>query len=141
MIDEFKGRYFFLSNFYNRDVTFEGLTYKNTECAFQAQKCLGRRKEFVNLTPNEGKRLGRKVHIRKDWEFVKDDIMYRIVKCKFTQHEDLKRRLIDTGDEELLEGNTWNDTYWGIDINTRQGYNKLGKILMRVRDEIRSYHV
>ena len=102
---------------------------------------MGRRKEFINLTPSEGKRLGRHVRIRKDWESVKDDIMYRIVKCKFTQHEDLKRRLIDTGDEELLEGNTWNDTYWGIDINTRQGYNKLGKILMRVRDEIRSHHV
>ena len=37
----------------------------------------------------------------------------------------------DTNNEELIEGNTWNDTYWGV-CNGR-GQNHLGKILMKVR--------
>ena len=62
--------------------------------------------------------------------------MYEIVKEKFTQHEDLKRRLLETGDEELQEGNNWYDTYWGVDIHTGKGLNMLGKILMRIREEL-----
>ena len=138
MIKEFRKEYFFMSNFYNRPLVYEGIRYENSESAFQAQKCMERRHEFSSLPPNEGKALGRKVPLRKDWDLVKDDIMYNVIKCKFTQNEDLKQRLLDTGDEELQEGNTWYDTYWGMDIHTGRGYNMLGKILMRVREELRS---
>ena len=137
MISEFKKQYFFLSNFYNRSVKYNGVRFRNSECAFQAQKCPERMGEFTEIPPNEGKSLGRKVPLRKDWDRVKDNIMYEIVKEKFTQHEDLKRRLLETGDEELQEGNNWYDTYWGVDIHTGKGLNMLGKILMRIRDELR----
>lgn len=134
-INEFRGTNFFLSNFYNCPVTYNGNTYQNAEAAFHAQKDPARSKEFTKLNPSEAKRLGRRVKLRKDWEQVKNNIMYEIVTEKFRQNLELAKRLLDTGDNILVEGNTWNDTYWGI-CNGR-GKNHLGQILMRVRKELR----
>lgn len=111
MIAAFEKDYCFLSNFYEAFVEYEGVLYKNNEAAFQAQKCPSRLNEFINLPPNKAKSLGRKVELRPDWEKVKDQIMYEICKCKFTQHPDLREMLVRTGDHELIEGNYWNDTY------------------------------
>lgn len=61
--------------------------------------------------------------------------MYEICKAKFTQHKDLAEKLLETGDEELVEGNKWNDTYWGV--CNGKGKNQLGKILMRIREELK----
>ena len=72
--------------------------------------------------------------MRSDWEEVKDKVMYEIVLAKFTQNPDLKEKLLATGDESLEEGNTWGDTIWGTVDGV--GENRLGKILMRVRDEL-----
>ena len=58
-------------------------------------------------------------------------------KMEFTQNEDLKWRLIGTGDAYLEEGNTWHDTCWGVDAKTGTGQNHLGKILMKVREELK----
>lgn len=130
-INEFKDDYFFLSNFYPAPVTFKGITYYNSEAAFQAQKCPERAKEFIRLFPSNAKALGRKVSLRSDWEEVKDSIMYHIVFAKFNSNEELRQKLIETGDTPLIEGNTWHDTYWGVCDGV--GKNKLGKILMEVR--------
>ena len=137
MINNFKGKYYFLSNFYSAQVMYEGLLYKNNEFAFQSAKVkdLERRKQFCELDPSVAKRKGRNVLLRQDWENVKDEIMYQCVKDKFTRNLDLKQKLLDTDDEELIEGNTWNDTYWGICKG--RGKNMLGKILMRVREELK----
>jgi predicted NAD-dependent protein-ADP-ribosyltransferase YbiA (DUF1768 family) len=62
--------------------------------------------------------------------------MYQCVKDKFTRNQDLKEQLIATGNEELVEGNTWGDIYWGV--SRGRGKNMLGKILMRVREELRN---
>ena len=134
MIASFENEYSFLSNFFEFDVTYNGITFKNNEAAFQAQKCPSRINEFVNLPPNKAKRLGRKVELRSDWDQVKDQIMYEICKCKFTQHPILKFMLINTYGHTLIEGNWWNDTYWGVCKGV--GQNKLGKILMRIREEL-----
>lgn len=136
MINEFRGKYFFLSNFYMADVTYNGVTYTNNEAAFQAQKItdINQQREFSGLNPSKAKRKGRHVKLRKDWEDVKEDIMYEICKSKFTMNSDLAEKLLDTGDEYLEEGNTWGDRIWGT-VNGK-GENKLGKILMRVRDEL-----
>ncbi len=75
------------------------------------------------------------VDLRSDWEEVKDEIMYKVVTCKFTQNQDLKEKLLAAGDKTLIEGNTWNDRYWGVCRG--KGQNKLGQILMRVREELR----
>ncbi len=133
-IDNFKDEYFFLSNYYEADVTYNGLTFHSNEAAFQAMKNLKFATAFCALKPNTAKKVGRNVELRKDWEQVKDNIMYEIVKAKFTQNIGLKTKLLSTGNAILIEGNTWNDKYWGVCDG--EGKNKLGEILMRVREEL-----
>ena len=135
-IDDFRGAYRFLSNFYDAPVTYLGVTYANNEAAFQAQKCTDNtvKAMFAKLNPSEAKRLGRNVQLRPDWETVKYDIMYEVCKAKFEQNDDLREMLLDTGDAYLEEGNTWNDRCWGTCRGV--GENHLGKILMKIRDEL-----
>lgn len=130
----FFNEYRFLSNFYEVPVQYNGLLFRSSEAAFQAQKCPERANEFLNLSPDEAKRMGRKVNIRSDWESVKDTVMYEIVLAKFSQNEALKKKLIDTGDAFLAEENWWGDKYWGT-VNG-VGRNQLGKTLMKVRMEL-----
>lgn len=149
-IIEFKGKYFFLSNYFECKVTFEGITYESSEAAFQAQKCktADERIQFIGLNPSESKHLGRKIDIRSDWEKVKRDLMYQIIKAKFDQNTKLKKKLLATGTRCLIEGNTWHDTCWGVEILSKKkslfngtryelgkGFNNLGTILMQVRNE------
>ena len=134
MVTEFRGKYYFLSNFYEASVTYNGVTYKNNEAAFQAQKCPSRVTEFSNLSPNLAKSLGRRVLLRSDWEQIKEQVMYEICVAKFTQNPDLMSQLLQT-DGMIEEGNYWHDTTWGVDLKTGQGQNKLGKILMKIREE------
>ena len=139
VIKRFKGRYYFLSNFYPSMVSFDGYTYLNSEAAFQAQKCASpdMRAMFCSLNPSDAKRVGRRVNLRSDWEKVKFGLMEEIVRAKFKQNESLKNALIDTGDAILIEGNTWGDKIWGVDLNRDVGENHLGRILMKVREELR----
>ena len=134
MIDNFKGKYFFLSNFFPSNILYQGILYHNAEVAFQAQKDPSRCEEFRRLNPSEAKRLGRRVKLRSDWEQVKDDIMYDVVNNKFMQNKKLAEQLIATGEEDLIEGNDWGDRYWGVCRGV--GKNKLGQILKRVRSEL-----
>lgn len=136
MIDSFRGRYAFLSNYYSRNFVWEGLLYRNAEAAFQSAKCTDSigRLNFTNLPPNRAKALGRRVYLRDDWEKIKDDVMLSIIRAKFSEPS-MKKKLLATGDQELIEGNTWNDTYWGVCNGI--GENKLGQILMRVRNELK----
>jgi hypothetical protein len=76
-----------------------------------------------------------KAMIRPDWDQHKDEVMYRAVRCKFERHDEIKAMLLATGEEELVESAP-TDTYWGVGRDGT-GQNKLGKILMRLRDELR----
>ena len=138
-IDQFRGDFFFLSNFYEAPVNYRGLTFPNNEAAFQAQKCLDpeEQQRFTQLSPREAKHLGRQVALRPDWEKVKEQLMEEIVLAKFTQHPDLAALLMATGDKLLIEGNRWNDRYWGVDLRSGTGKNRLGAILMKVRKRLR----
>ncbi|WP_281513165.1 NADAR family protein [Bacteroides acidifaciens] len=133
-ISSFKGKYYFLSNFFSAPVEYQGYYFDNNEAAFQAAKCPKRMQEFCGLNPSLAKRLGHRVALRSDWEEVKYNIMHQICLSKFSQNPALRKRLIDTGDAELVEGNTWGDRIWGVCDGV--GENNLGKILMRVRDEL-----
>lgn len=139
MIGPFDGQYRFLSNFYEGGpICYRGYAYKTAEHAFQAAKAKSPIDgEYVALaaTPSEAKRRGRNVNLRPDWEFAKDRIMYEIVHEKFFQNGELARQLMATGNEDLVEVNTWNDRYWGTDP-LGKGQNKLGKTLMKVRSEL-----
>ncbi len=128
-ITSFRGDYHFLSNFYESPLEYEGLRYQNAEAAFQAQKCTddGEKAEFCSLAANKAKRLGRQVKLREDWEEVKTGLMLQIVRAKFAQNPELAGELLRTGDRKLIEGNTWHDVFWGMDLNTGQGENHLGR--------------
>ena len=137
MIDRFDGEHAFLSNFWPSPLTLDGITYPTVEHAFQAAKAidpLERQRIAALPTPGAAKRAGRKVAIRPDWEQVNVAIMEDLVRRKFADPE-LAGKLLATGDEELIEGNTWNDRFWGVCRGV--GRNELGKILMRVRAELR----
>lgn len=135
VIDKFDGEYSFLSNFYPAPITIFGYTFQNNEAAFQAAKCPERMGEFTNLPPNKAKRLGRCVQLRSDWEQVKETIMQQICFNKFMQNKDLAEKLKATNNAILIEGNTWGDKCWG-QVNG-EGENKLGKILMKIRELIK----
>lgn len=137
MIDSFRGEYRFLSNFWFVDVEFEGITYPSTEHAYVAAKTLDedkRRAISKVRTPGEVKRLGRSLALRPDWEDVKIDIMRELVTKKF-KNSKLRSLLLATKDQQLIEGNTWGDTFWGVCRG--KGSNHLGKILMQVREDLK----
>lgn len=136
MIEKFKGRNSFLSNFYNSEINYEGNTYPNAECAFQAAKCINltEKEKFKKLTAAQAKKFGRKVSLRPDWESAKLGIMKEIVDKKFEDPE-LADKLLNTGDSFLVEGNSWGDIYWGVCNGV--GKNHLGKILMETRNKIK----
>jgi ribA/ribD-fused uncharacterized protein len=138
-IAEFQGEYRFLSNFWPAELVYDGITYPTAEHAYQASKSLdaGARRRIAALpTPAEAKTEGRKLMLRDDWETAKFAVMEDVVRLKFTTHPDLRDKLLATGDALLEEGNTWGDRTWGV--YQGQGENRLGKILMKVRDELRA---
>lgn len=73
---------------------------------------------------------------RKDWDSVKVDIMRGILCAKVDQHEYVGRKLLATGDRELVE-NSWRDDFWGWGPN-RDGQNMLGKLWMEIRADLRA---
>ena len=138
MIDRFDGEYRWLSNFWPSPVLLDGLLYPTVEHAYQAAKTvLPNERTLIGslATPGQAKRAGRKVTMRPDWEGMKIDIMTRLVEKKFLYHDALRIKLILTGDEKLVEGNTWGDRFWGTVDG--EGENHLGKILMEVRSELK----
>jgi N-glycosidase YbiA len=136
MIGQFNGYYSFLSNFHYQPVHYDGITYPTSEHAFQAAKSLDSRERARIAdcaTPGIAKRAGRMLALRPDWEAVKLQIMEEIVRIKF-ENPNLASLLKATDNEELVEGNTWNDTFWGVCKG--RGSNHLGKILMRIRSDL-----
>lgn len=138
-ISHFRGEFRFLSNFFPATVVMDGLRFTDTEAAFQSQKEPEKAHMFEGLDPATTKAMGRKANLREDWDEVKNDVMRRVVRLKFEQNTDLRKRLIDTDDAVLIEGNNWHDNYWGActceGCERKKGKNMLGNILMELRSE------
>lgn len=135
-----RDEYGYFSNFSPHPITLKGKVWPTTEHYFQAQKFSDTtHEEEIRLakSPKDAANMGRsrKLPLRTDWEKVKDDIMYDAVYAKFTQHQDLKEKLLGTGECVLVE-RTKNDRYWG-DGGDGSGLNMLGMVLMAVRQELR----
>lgn len=144
IIDKFDNEYAFLSNFYHCPIVDDdGIEYTTNEHYFQAYKTtnmIDRRFIAAAPTPGEAKRLGRKIALRPDWEQVKDSVMLDGLRLKFSKPA-MKKKLLETGDAELIEGNCWHDNTWGVCSCPRcpgTGQNRLGKYLMLVRSELRA---
>lgn len=143
MIGPFAGEYRFLSNFYIEPAR-GGLT---NEHFFQAEKSLDpEERAFVMRSsgPGEAKKRGRMITLREDWDAVKNSVMLSGLRSKFYLDPNLRGMLLATGDEELVEVNTWGDRYWGGEWVTLpsgeqalDGKNMLGNLLMQVRAEFR----
>ncbi|VXB80467.1 conserved hypothetical protein [Flavobacterium sp. 9AF] len=134
------GYYGEFSNFANYPVRLNGQVWQTAEHYFQAQKFENKsyQDKIANaLTPMKAAELGRsrKEKIKMNWDKKKDNVMYEVIKAKFMQHEELRSLLVGTNNAIIVE-HTENDAYWG-DGGNGKGKNKLGKILMKVREELK----
>ena len=137
-IDDFRGPYRWLSNFHMCPVMYEGEIYPSSEHAYMAAKTtdLSIREEIKALPkPGMAKKIGRSLTLRDGWDDMRISVMEEILRDKFTRTASLKQQLLDTCDFELIEGNTWNDCFWGVCRG--KGENNLGKLLMKLRKEFR----
>lgn len=145
-IKKFQGETRWLSNFHECEIAFEYEVYPTTEHAYQASKSLvSAERAAIRAcdTPGKARRLGQTVTMRPEWEDrlmgsrhpCKVEMMYRINRQKFFEHEELGDQLLATGNQHLMEGNTWGDKFWGVCDG--QGLNWLGRVLMDIREELR----
>lgn len=148
IIEKFEGRWRFLSNFYECDIEHQGIRYPSVEHFYVSMKCnneqmingkhytIGDFREMIANTPSPGlvKKIGQKIKVRSDWDNKKLEFMNWAIREKF-KDINLAELLVQTEDIDLIESNTWNDTFWGV--CNGKGKNHLGKILMKVRDELR----
>jgi len=138
MIDDFRGGYRWLSNFHPSSVMLDGVTYPTIEHAYQAAKSPDpeyRRQMAALSRPSAARYLGQQCTLRADWEAVKVDIMFDLIKQKFAPGTPLANKLLATGDVALVEGNTWGDQFWGVCNGV--GQNWLGRLLMQQRSVLR----
>lgn len=133
IINRFAGPYGFLSNFH---VEADGKTVEHRFQAAKATNSIDHARIMGASTPGQAKGFGRHVNLRTDWEDVKTVVMAELVAQKF-QNPELRGLLIGTGDAVLIEGNTWGDKYWGVDLRNSEGANILGITLMAVRASLR----
>lgn len=131
----------YLSNFYFSDFVMDDVVYPTVEHYFQSKKFEGTKWENYILslttpkdTAREGKR--RDLPLRKDWESIKEEVMYDALHAKFSQSGKLKELLLNTGEQELVENSPF-DNYWGVG-REQMGRNRLGVLLMRLREDIKS---
>ena len=134
-----RGAYHFLSNFYTTPGNYKAITYSSAEHAWQAAKAEDvAQKVWIasSKSPGQAKKRGRQITIRDGWKEERLDIMWEILESKF-DCPILAYKLLATGDAELVEGNTWGDTYWG-QCPFGIGENHLGKLLMKLRTKLRA---
>jgi len=140
--------FYVLSNFSSFAIEFNGHDFPTSEHAYQHEKFVFsgrmrgsiaelRRKIRTARSAHEAFKLAEehKSQRRPDWDSVRVNVMRRILRAKAEQHEYVRRKLLATGDRELIE-NSWRDPFWGWGPN-RDGKNMLGRLWMEVRSELR----
>ena len=137
VVHSFKGDYAFLANRFPCQFTWQGLSYKSVEAAFQASKCTDNadRKYYASCSADRAALKGREQTPYDGWEERQLDIMASIQEAKFVQNATLMERLLATGNTVLLNGNNRRETFWGMDLNSWTGENHLGRIIMNVRQK------
>lgn len=142
MINSFRGYHAWLSNMYSCNIEFMGHKFKSVENAYMFVKRpsdLDWLNKCLELSPGDVKKASKLIAVREDWESVKLSIMYELLKKKFTQ-EPFRTDLLNTRGENIVEGNRWNDTFWGVDIKSSPnvGENWLGRLIMDIRTKLKN---
>lgn len=143
IIPFFRDEYGFLSNFYPCEFEHLEITYKSSENAYQANKTnsIEEKIKISKMTPGESKKYGKLIKLNQEqWDASKLKVMEIVLRLKFS-NEKFRKRLLDTGDMILVEGNWWHDNFWGsctCDKCGNVGQNNLGKLLMKIREEIKN---
>lgn len=137
----FREEFSFLSNFasFETPLKGEGLSFPSNEHFYIAMKTVDNeiRKQVSEHPPKGLKKFGRSFTIRDDWGDIKLQVMEYGLRWKFSNSNPrLRSKLISTSEYELIEYNWWNDKFWGVCLKTGEGENHLGKLLMKVRDDI-----
>jgi len=159
-----KGQFFEFSNFYKAPIVIDGLEYNTVEHYFQSRK-FSDNKEYSEIirnvnTPGKAKVLGSqktsfnykwaqelKAIIKKyeakldpNWDSIKDEVMLRALRAKFTQNSHCRELLLSTGDSYIVENSGSRDGYWGNGLKDLKDPNKIGRLgllLMQVREELK----
>ncbi len=137
VINQFKGEYDFLSNRFNCRFVWQGLKYGSAEAAFQASKCEdeAERKVYASCSVDKAALRGKEQIPYSGWETARISIMESILQAKFEQNPALMEKLKETGNRILINGNSKQETFWGVDLYSWQGENHLGKIIMKIREK------
>lgn len=134
--------HYYLSNFSAFRLHWKGINFDTSEAAYHWEKFpdspIVRREIAHARSAHDAFKIAEESRSlrREDWDGMKVDLMRDILRAKATQHEYVRRKLLQTGDRELIE-NSWRDAFWGWGPN-RDGQNMLGKLWMDVRAELRS---
>lgn len=143
----FTGDYRWLSNFWPAEVKLtlgsiestpdvQEIVYPSVENAYQAAKAPSSwRHRFAGVPAGVAKRMGREVPMRADWDDLKVEVMRHLIGQKFAEGSPLSGLLLATGEAEIIEGNHWNDVFWGVCRG--RGLNTMGKLLMEQRARLR----
>lgn len=120
----------------------DGISYKTVENYYQAMKTtdVGERAKIAAMDPKEAKRYCKKIAVRSDWDKIKRRVMWEALEKKFARGTSWAKRLLETGDEDIVEYNNWGDTFWGMvkgPDGEWVGENNLGKQLMVIRSLLR----
>ena len=142
VIDSFKGEHAFLGNRHPCEFVWQGVKYHTAEAAFLSSKCkeASERKVYAGCSLDKAVVKAKEQIPYPGWEDARLDIMESIIKAKFEQNPDLMGKLLETGDRILVNGNSKQETFWGIDLYSWEGENNLGKIIMRTRDKNKEHN-
>lgn len=142
MNPSFTYEYDWLSNFYQLEspIVYQNISYYTVENFYCAMKTHDQkiRKEISYMVSSLAKSTGRSIELRSDWEETKLKIMLTALRYKFsTANPILRAKLIATKDSYIQESNWWGDEFFGVCMKTGIGKNMLGRMLMKVRAEIK----
>jgi ribA/ribD-fused uncharacterized protein len=132
--------FYVFDNFSSFQVEYDGQLWPTSEHAFQAAKFKGFEPDVVQQvlearSAHDAQKIAHKYKGKRnpDWEDVAEGIMKDILRCKVEQHPYVLKKLLESGDREIIE-DSWRDSEWGWGEN-RDGENKLGKLWVEIREE------
>lgn len=121
-------------------IVWNGVQYWTIENFYQAMKTedVEQQKLIANLSAHKSKSYGRTVVLRPDWEDYKLKVMWFALNHKFAPGTEAASRLINTNPTLIVEWNNWQDIFWGVDVSPLNGQNILGRMLMTLRNKLKT---